>query len=232
MGEVPPETPGCPSDDAVDASQVVRGTSGVAAQRVCVRPHHARRSRRQRAPCVVTRTAPVVLREMIDARGLFGRSGRPRRTHPSLARDLGPRSDRTRTQPRGLSRAPDQSRAGRTLDHAGRGFRQDSRHSRVRTHGPGANRVRRDARAAHVPAIRWSGQPISPVDSRTGHAWALCTDEALLAKQGAGGYAASLSRNLYQPEAGADAVPFPVEMARTDPAAMGCPRVRRTRAAG
>lgn len=173
--------------------------------------------------CVVTRTAPVVLREMLDARVYLGaladRGGRVHRWLEIWVQD-----------PSGLEASPAAYRehlTNRVLDE--RWIMRVEAFDKTRgIHGLGhTGLVRTGYEETPAPPMfldLLAGEPVAPIDERTGHAWALCTDEAILAKQGVGGYASSLSRNLYQPQAGADAVPFPVDIARTDPAAMGLPR--------
>jgi hypothetical protein len=63
--------------------------------------------------------------------------------------------------------------------------------------------------------------PLAPRDRRTGAAWALCKDEALLASKGAPSYSGSLSRHLFQPEAGAETALLPLDVVGADPQAMG-----------
>lgn len=62
--------------------------------------------------------------------------------------------------------------------------------------------------------------PIPARDRRTNAAWALCTDEALLAKKNLPGYAGSLSRHLYQPELGENGEFIPIDMLMSEPAAL------------
>lgn len=63
--------------------------------------------------------------------------------------------------------------------------------------------------------------PVSPKDKKTNATWALCTDDGALSKKGVPGYAATLSRHLYQRELGEQSDLVPVEMLGTDGAALG-----------
>lgn len=65
------------------------------------------------------------------------------------------------------------------------------------------------------------GTPVPPRDRRSGAAWALCKDEALLSKKGVPAYATTTSRHLYQPEAGDETPLLPIDVVGIDPAAMG-----------
>lgn len=173
--------------------------------------------------CVVTRTAPVVLREMLDARVYLGamadRGGRIHKWLEIWVQD-----------PSGLEGSPAAYRehlTNRVLDE--RWLMRVEAFDKTRgIHGLGhTGLIRTGYEEAPAPPMfldLLAGQPVAPVDARTGNAWALCQDEALLAKQGAGGYGASLSRHVYQPAAGTDAVPFPVDMAKSDPSALGLPK--------
>lgn len=173
--------------------------------------------------CVVTRTAPIVLREALDARVYLGaladRAGRIHRWLEIWVQD-----------PSGLDGSPAAYRehlTNRVLDDRWI-MRVEAFDKTKGVHGLGHTGLIRtgfeDTPAPPIFLDLLAGKPVAPIDSRTGLPWALCTDEGLLAKNGLGGYASSLTRNLYQPDAGADAVPFPVEMARTDPASMGLPK--------
>lgn len=53
-----------------------------------------------------------------------------------------------------------------------------------------------------LDAAKWA--PVHPVHEESNQAWALCTDEALLAKMGLPSYAGTLHRYLYLPGLGAD----------------------------
>ncbi len=57
-------------------------------------------------------------------------------------------------------------------------------------------------------------------DKRTNAAWALCTDEALLASKGVPAYSSSRSRHLYQPELGASSELIPLEVFGGDATAL------------
>jgi len=62
---------------------------------------------------------------------------------------------------------------------------------------------------------------IGAKDRKSGAVWSLCQDEALLASKGVPGYAATLSRHLYQPELGGETAFLPLDVIGADPAAMG-----------
>ncbi|MBS0195886.1 MAG: hypothetical protein JSR77_03930 [Planctomycetes bacterium] len=64
-------------------------------------------------------------------------------------------------------------------------------------------------------------KPVPARDARTGAHWVLCRDEDLLLKKSAPGYAATLSRHLYQPELGDATELLPVDLIGSDGAAVG-----------
>lgn len=64
-------------------------------------------------------------------------------------------------------------------------------------------------------------RPIEPRDGKTNAAWALCTDDGLLARAGAPAYGSTLARHLYQPEVPDEQALLPVEDAT--PQALGLP---------
>jgi len=63
--------------------------------------------------------------------------------------------------------------------------------------------------------------PIAAKDRRAGATWALCKDEALLARKGVPAYGSTISRHLYQPDLGDETPLLPLDMVGADPAAMG-----------
>ncbi len=63
-------------------------------------------------------------------------------------------------------------------------------------------------------------QFIKPRDKRTNATWALCTDEALLAKKSAASYSGTMARHLYQPELGDAGDIMPLDVLGNDPAAL------------
>jgi hypothetical protein len=57
-------------------------------------------------------------------------------------------------------------------------------------------------------------------DKRTNATWALCTDEAILARKGVPAYTSTLSRHLFQPELGDGADLMPMDVLGNDPSAL------------
>ncbi len=172
--------------------------------------------------CVVVRQAPIVLRESLDAKVYLGcladRAGRVHRWLELWVQD-----------PDGLGNSPVAYRehlTNKVLDE--RWIARVEAFDRAGgIQGLGhAGLVRTGFEVQH-PAPMFvdieERKAVAPVDGRSGRAWALCKDEAMLAKQGVSGYASALNRNLYQPELGLDAIPFPVEMASADPTSVGLP---------
>jgi hypothetical protein len=72
--------------------------------------------------------------------------------------------------------------------------------------------------------------PVAAKDRRTGAAWSLCKDEALLARKGVPAYGASVSRHLYQPEMGEESPLLPLDVVGADPEAMGVGSAREVAA--
>lgn len=60
-------------------------------------------------------------------------------------------------------------------------------------------------------------------DRRTGALWSLCENDALLQRKGASPYSTTLSRNLYQADAGEDTPILPLDGGAPDPGSLGLP---------
>lgn len=188
--------------------------------------------------CVVVRTAPVVIRETLDAKVYLGcladRSGRVHRWLEIWAQDTsGLEGSPAAYREHLTNRVLDERWIARVeaFDKAGPAIMGSN--GRGGSSGLGAGGlghtglVRTGFEETH-PAPMFvdlaSRRPVPPIDLRSGKAWALCEDEAVLAKNGVGGYATGLSRSLYQPAMGPEAIPFPVEMAQSDPTSIGLPK--------
>jgi hypothetical protein len=63
--------------------------------------------------------------------------------------------------------------------------------------------------------------PVFCKDKKTGAAWMLCEDEALLSRKGAPAYKSTLSRHLYQPEMGDETPLLPLDVVGADANALG-----------
>jgi len=60
-------------------------------------------------------------------------------------------------------------------------------------------------------------------DRRTGALWSLCENDQLLERKGAAAYSTTLSRNLYQADAGEDTPVLPLDGGAPDPSSLGLP---------
>ncbi|MBI1189374.1 MAG: hypothetical protein GC200_01655 [Tepidisphaera sp.] len=164
--------------------------------------------------CAVLKDGLVPLRETMDAKVYLGaladRAGRVREWLEIWVQDVS-----------GLAQSMAAYREvinNRVLDERWK------QRAQMLAQAPDAGLVQTGAEQANPAPVYLDAKAAASVEARdkkTNAPWALCKDEGLLSKKGLPGYAATLSRHLYQPDLGDASDVIPVEMAT--PEALGLP---------